>query len=39
MNETRGYPKIAKIAPQAMNVEVASRLWNESEKLTNVMFI
>ena len=39
MNETRGYPKIAKIAPQAMDVEVASKLWEESEKLTNTKFI
>ncbi|WP_069999155.1 oxidoreductase [Cellulosilyticum sp. I15G10I2] len=39
MNETRGYPKIAKIAPQAKDTEVASKLWEESEKITNVKFI
>lgn len=39
MNEMRGYPKIVKIAPQATNVEDASKLWEESEKLTNVTFI
>ena len=39
MNETRGYPTIAKISPQATDVEVASKLWDESEKLTNVKFI
>lgn len=39
MNEMRGYPKIAKIAPQAMDAKVASRLWDESEKLTNIKFI
>jgi NAD(P)-dependent dehydrogenase (short-subunit alcohol dehydrogenase family) len=39
MNEMRGYPKIAKIAPQAMDVKVASRLWEESEKVANVKFV
>ena len=39
MNEMRGYPTVAKIAPQAKDAEVASRLWEESEKLTNVKFI
>ena len=39
MNEMRGYPTIAKIAPQAKDVEVASKLWEVSEKLTNVTFI
>ncbi|MBL4931583.1 SDR family oxidoreductase [Clostridium paridis] len=39
MNEMRGYPKIAKIAPQAKDIQVASKLWEESEKLTNVKFI
>ncbi|WP_238882942.1 oxidoreductase [Clostridium sp. YIM B02551] len=39
MNEVRGYPKIAKIAPQAKDSQVASKLWEESEKLTNVKFI
>lgn len=38
MNETRGYPTVAKIAPQAKDVTVASKLWEVSEKLTNVRF-
>ncbi|WP_246067286.1 SDR family NAD(P)-dependent oxidoreductase [Paenibacillus koleovorans] len=38
MNEMRGYPMVAKIAPQAMDVAVASKLWELSEKLTNVKF-
>lgn len=39
MNEMRGYPTVAKIAPQAMDVKAASKLWEESEKLTKVKFI
>ncbi|AGF58745.1 NAD(P)-dependent dehydrogenase (short-subunit alcohol dehydrogenase family) [Clostridium saccharoperbutylacetonicum] len=39
MKEMRGYPTIATIAPQAMDIKVASKLWEESEKLTNVKFI
>ena len=39
MNEMRGYPTIAKIAPQAKEGEIALRLWEESEKLTNVKFV
>lgn len=38
MNEMRGYPKIAKIAPQAMDVQVATKLWEESEKQTKVKY-
>lgn len=38
MSETRGYPTVAKIAPQANDAAVASKLWEESEKLTNVTF-
>lgn len=38
MNEMRGYPAIAQIAPQAKDIEVASKLWKESKKLTNVRF-
>lgn len=38
MNETRGYPTVAKIAPQAKDVEVSKKLWEESEKLTNTKF-
>ncbi len=36
MNETRGYPAEARIPPQAQDLQVASKLWVESEKLTNV---
>lgn len=39
MNEMRGYPTIAKIAPQANDLKVASKLWEASEKLTNIKFI
>ncbi|WMJ86022.1 oxidoreductase [Anaerocolumna sp. MB42-C2] len=39
MRETRGYPGIAKIAPQVKDTRVASKLWEESEKLTKVKFI
>ncbi len=39
MNEMRGYPKLAKIAPQAMDVQVATKLWEESEKQTKVKFV
>lgn len=39
MNEMRGYPTVAKMEPQAKDTEVASRLWEESEKLTNVKFM
>ena len=38
MNEMRGYPTIAQIAPQAKDIKVALKLWEESERLTNVKF-
>lgn len=38
MKEMRGYPAIATMAPQASDVTVASKLWEVSEKLTNVTF-
>ncbi len=38
MNEMRGYPTEARMAPQAQDVQAASRLWAESERLTNVKF-
>ncbi|WP_020619890.1 oxidoreductase [Paenibacillus daejeonensis] len=38
MSETRGYPTIAKLAPQATDMEVASTLWDTSETLTKVKF-
>jgi NAD(P)-dependent dehydrogenase (short-subunit alcohol dehydrogenase family) len=36
--ELKGYPVAAKIAPAAKDVEVAKRLWAESERLTGVSF-
>jgi len=39
MNEMRGYPTVAKNAPQAKDAAVASKLWEISEKLTNVKFV
>ncbi|WFR58947.1 oxidoreductase [Anaerocolumna sp. AGMB13025] len=39
MRETRGYPAIATIAPQAKDTKTASKLWEESEKLTDAEFI
>ncbi len=38
MNEVRGYPTFAKVPPQAEDIQVAKRLWDESEKLTRVKF-
>lgn len=38
LNEVRGYPAIAKVAPQAKDAAVASRLWEESERLTRTRF-
>lgn len=36
--ETRGYPAIARIPPQALDASVAARLWIESEGLTEAVF-
>ncbi|WP_018749813.1 oxidoreductase [Paenibacillus sanguinis] len=38
LNELRGYPAVAKIAPQALDSKNAARLWEESERLTQVNF-
>lgn len=38
MGETRGFPAIAKIPTQAEDTAVALKLWEVSEKLTNVRF-
>ena len=38
LGETRGYPALAKIPPQAMDAAVARRLWDESETLACVAF-
>jgi NAD(P)-dependent dehydrogenase (short-subunit alcohol dehydrogenase family) len=36
LSETRGYPAVARTPPQALDVELAARLWTESERLTRV---
>lgn len=38
LGETRGYPAIAKIPPQALDTSVAARLWIESQELTEALF-
>lgn len=38
LGETRGYPAVAKIPPQALDTSVAARLWIESEGLTETVF-
>lgn len=38
MNETRGAPTLAKIPPQAGNIDTAARLWAVSRQLTGVNF-
>ncbi|UZH10978.1 oxidoreductase [Halomonas sp. BDJS001] len=38
LGETRGYPSAAKLPPQSLDIEVASRLWEASERLTGVLF-
>ncbi|MFL6117245.1 MAG: oxidoreductase [Catenulispora sp.] len=38
MFETRGYPEPAQMTALARDPEVAARLWEESEKLTGVVF-
>ncbi|MNM73375.1 short chain dehydrogenase [compost metagenome] len=39
LNEMRGYPTLSKVPEQANDTLVASKLWEVSEKLTNVKFI
>jgi NAD(P)-dependent dehydrogenase (short-subunit alcohol dehydrogenase family) len=36
LGETRGYPTIARIPPQALETSTAARLWSESERLTGL---
>ncbi|KFC69762.1 putative oxidoreductase/Short-chain dehydrogenase [Devosia sp. LC5] len=36
LNETRGFPAMAKVPPQALDQAVAERLWQLSEQLTGV---
>ncbi len=38
LSETRGYPSVAKIPQQALDLVVAARLWEISEALTGVTF-
>ncbi|MGV3527220.1 MAG: SDR family oxidoreductase [Candidatus Sericytochromatia bacterium] len=38
MSETRGYPVVAKIPPQALDRDASARLWKASEDLTGVVF-
>lgn len=38
LSETRGYPSVAKVPPQTLNVNDAARLWVESERLTGVAY-
>ncbi|SEO92066.1 NADP-dependent 3-hydroxy acid dehydrogenase YdfG [Luteibacter sp. UNC138MFCol5.1] len=38
LGETRGYPTVARVPPQALDTSVAARLWIESEALTEAVF-
>lgn len=38
LGETRGYPTVANVPPQALDIGMAERLWSESERLTGVNF-
>ena len=38
LSETRGYPVLAKVPPQALNTGDAAKLWIESERLTGMLF-
>ena len=38
LSETRGYPSLAKVPPQALDKAVSERLWTVSEQLTGVTF-
>lgn len=38
LSETRGYPAAARIPPQALDQDVAARLWTASEDLVRVSF-
>jgi NAD(P)-dependent dehydrogenase (short-subunit alcohol dehydrogenase family) len=38
LSETRGYPKLAKVPPQALDRQVTAGLWTRSEELTGVSF-
>lgn len=38
LKEVRGHPTIAKLAPQAEDTKVASKLWEETEKLIHINY-
>ncbi|WP_127089993.1 SDR family oxidoreductase [Aquabacter cavernae] len=38
LSETRGFPAVAKIPPQALNAGASARLWGISEQLTEIAF-
>jgi len=38
LGETRGFPALSKTPPQALDVAVAARLWQESEQLAGISF-
>ncbi len=38
LGETRGYPSVAAVPPQALDAGIAARLWDESERLTGSTF-
>ncbi|MBL0938430.1 MAG: SDR family oxidoreductase [Gemmatimonadaceae bacterium] len=38
LGETRGHPRSARVPPQALDREVAARLWQESVRLTGATF-
>jgi len=38
LNETRGFPALSKVPPQATDTDVTARLWDISEKLTQINF-
>lgn len=38
LSETRGFPAIAKVPPQALDTSIAARLWSASEQITGVVF-
>jgi len=38
LGETRGYPSEAKVPPQALDMDVSTRLWTASERLAGVDF-
>ena len=39
LGETRGFPRAASVPMQAKDLEAAARLWRESERLTDTVFV